>query len=191
MAKPKNTATNDFDSDVQAPARDFNGGSELAPIPPNEFDARLAALSDWDSFVDEAAGMGLKRVQVDVAGYWEATMSPIFGVLMGVAKAIETELGVTGIYAIKLLRPCAVRLTSKQDGDVDILEPGAIVGVFHSVGLNPLKNMAGAKVAIRRLPKTKLSGNREMWNYDIIGDGVRSPLEIIDNRTPENTGAPF
>lgn len=176
MAKKQNA---DFDSDVQ----------EHAIVPgESEFDRQLAALSDWESLEKES---GLKRVQVDVDGYWEAERSPIYGELIGIAKAIETDLGVTGIYAVKLLRPCAVRLGSKQDSDLDIMGPGKIVGVFHSVGLNPLKNMAGAKVAIRRKEKTALSGGRSMWTYDIIADGTRAPIEVIDNRSPENTGAPF
>ncbi len=163
--------------------------SEL--MKPSEFDQKLAVLSDWDALENELASEGLRRVQVDVSSYWEADLSPIYGELMGIAKAIQTEYGATGIYAIKLLRPCAVRLGSKQDADVDIAGPGSIVGVFHSVGLNPLKNMGGAKVAIRRLPKSQLSKGREMWNYDIIGDDVRNPLEIVDSRKPEDTGAPF
>lgn len=187
MSKKNETKTaRDFDGDIQEPE-----GSALAVPESSEFDKRLAALNSQDEFESFAAEHGLKQVQVDVSGYWEPDMSPIFGELLGIAKAIETELGVTGIYAFKLLRPCACRLGSKQESDVDILETGSIVGVFHSVGLNPLKNMAGAKVAIRRTGKQSLSGGRTMWNYDIIADGKRAPIEIVDNRSPENSGAPF
>ena len=186
MAKPKKTPESTLDNDVQE--SQFQGSDQTA-IELSDFDKQLALLnSEFDEGLEKA---GLRRVIADVDGYWEPSMSPIFGELVGTAKAIQTELGTTGIYAIKLLKPCACRLGSKQESDVDILPAGKVVGVFHSVGLNPLKTMAGAKVAIRRTGSQKLSGARTMHTYDILADGVRAPIEIIDNRKAEDTGAPF
>jgi len=153
-------------------------------------DAQFSAL-DFD--FDELDGkLGLERVQVDVNGYWCPELSPIFGELLGIAKAIETDLGVTGIYAIVLARPCAARTGSKQDSEIYIAQPGQVIGVFHSVGLNPLKRKAGCTVAIKRnASPQELSGGRNMWRYDIRSTPGGRALEIIDNRTPENSGAPF
>lgn len=153
-------------------------------------DAQFAALDFSFDELDEE--LGLERVQVDVDGYWSPEMSPIFGELLGIAKAIETELGVTGIYAIVLARPCAARRGSKQDAEIFVAQPGQVIGVFHSVGLNPLKSKAGCTVAIKRnQDKQALSGKRTMWTYDIRSTPGGKRLEIIDNRTPENSGAPF
>ncbi len=151
-----------------------------------EADAALALDFNFDDLDSD-----LESVQVDVAGYWNPDGSPIFGELLGVAKAIETDLGVTGLYAIKLLRPCAGRRQSSQDSEPCVLAAGEIVGIFHSFGLNALKNMAGAKVALRRLHQVAISGGKTMWTYDIRADKARAKVNIVDNRAPDTSGAPF
>ncbi len=152
--------------------------------------AEADALTALDFNFDDL-GSDLESVQVDVAGYWNPDGSPIFGELLGVAKAIETDLGVTGLYAIKLLRPCAGRRQSSQDSEPCVLAAGEIVGIFHSFGLNALKNMAGATVALRRLHQVEISGGKTMWTYDIRANKVRSKVNIVDNRAPDTSGAPF
>lgn len=177
----KKSATQDMSNAADyMPDDEIGGNTALAPA---QFAALDFSLDDID---------GLERVQVDVEGYWAPDVSPIYGTLLGVAKAIETEFGATGIYAIQLLKPCAGRKGSRQDSDECILQPGQVVGVFHSVGLNPLKNMGGAKIAIKRSAEQQdLGKGKSMWVYDIRASKERAPIQIIDNRNPENTGAPF
>ena len=185
MAKPRvDTKSADYqaaeDSFSEAVKQAENGTTAITQANFDGLDFNFDDLKDLD------------RVQVDVDGYWNPEKSPIFGTLLGVAKAIETSKGVTGIYAIQLAKPCAGRKEGSQESEECILQPGQVVGVFHSFGLNPLKSMGGAKVAIRRKKEQReLNNGNSMWDYDIRASKERRKLDIIDNRSPENSDAPF
>jgi len=185
MAKPRiDTKSEDYqaaeDSFSAAVKAAENGTTSITQANFDALDFNFDDIKDLD------------RVQVDVEGYWNPEKSPIFGTLLGVAKAIETSKGVTGIYAIQLAKPCAGRKEGSQESEECILQPGQIVGVFHSFGLNPLKNMGGAKVAIRRSKEQRpLNNGNSMWDFDIRATKERKRLDIIDNRSPENSDAPF
>jgi len=131
------------------------------------------------------APQGYKQANVEIAGFWNPLEGPIHGKLIGAFRFRNSKRRITTVYMVRLTEPCSARCKGERELVDTTVSPGEVVGVFHSGGLNALKNLYGCTVWIAAkldangdfITKSVPAGDMKLFEVQFTGQKRELPIE--------------